>query len=68
MLFIVLGIALETMHAFKVGSYLNAGNEIRRLMWTLAHAHGTLLALVHLAFGATVALSGSPQPKSRRGA
>lgn len=65
LLFIALGIVLETMHAFKVGSYLNAGNETRRLMWTLAHAHGTLLALVHVAFGATVALAGSSPTRSQ---
>jgi hypothetical protein len=65
LLFIALGIALETLHAFKRGSYLNAGNETRRLMWTLAHAHGTLLALVHVAFGATVALSGCPPTRCR---
>ena len=65
LLFVGLGVVLETLHAFKVGSYLNVGNETRRLMWTLAHAHGTLLALVHVAFGATVALSGSPQPRNR---
>src|ERR1041384_1548243 len=44
LLFVGLGVVLETMHAFKVSSYLNVGNETRRLMWTLAHAHGTLLA------------------------
>ena len=27
---------------------------MRRLMWTLAHAHGTLLGLVHIAFAVTV--------------
>ena len=66
LLFVGLGVFLETLHAFKVGSYLNVGNETRRLMWTLAHAHGTLLALVHLGFGATVALSASPQRQRRR--
>ena len=61
LVFVGLGVVLETLHAFKVPSYLNVGNETRRLMWTLAHAHGTLLALVHLAFGATLALTGRPQ-------
>ena len=28
---------------------------MRRLMWTLAHTHGTLLAVVNIAFAATVA-------------
>jgi len=52
--FLLLGIALETLHGFKVGAYLNVSNETRRLMWTLAHAHGTLLGLVNIAFGVTL--------------
>ena len=52
-----LGLLLESLHGFKVGAYLDASNETRRLMWTLAHAHGTLLGLVHVAFGATVRLA-----------
>ncbi len=55
LLFVLLGFALEVLHALKVGLYLNVSNETRRLMWTLAHAHGTLLALVQLGFAATVA-------------
>ncbi len=54
LLFLTLGIALEALHAFKVGSYLSVANETRRLMWTLAHAHGTLLGLVNLAFASTL--------------
>jgi hypothetical protein len=38
------GIALEAMHGFKLGAYLE--DPMRRLMWTLAHAHGALLSLV----------------------
>ena len=53
LLFLTLGIVLEAMHGLKVGWYLNVTNEARRLMWTLAHTHGTLLGLVHLAFSAT---------------
>jgi len=52
----VLGIVLESLHGFKVRWYLDVSNETRRLMWTLAHAHGTLLALVHIAFAATLRL------------
>jgi hypothetical protein len=48
--FIGLGIALETLHGFKVGFYLDPVHRLRRLLWTLAHAHGTLLSLVHIAF------------------
>lgn len=53
-LFVSLGLVLESLHAFKVGAYLDVENETRRLMWRLAHAHGTLLALLHVAYGLTV--------------
>ena len=46
-----LGLALEALHLFKAPVYMDAANETRRLMWTLAHAHGTLLSLVHILFG-----------------
>ena len=49
--FLLLGATLETLHGFKVGFYLDASNETRRLMWTLAHAHGTLLSVVNVAAG-----------------
>lgn len=54
LLFGAAGLVLESFHGFKVGLYLDVGNDTRRLMWTLAHAHGTLLALVHLAWAMTV--------------
>ena len=54
LLFLSLGIALEVMHALKVGFYMDESNKTRRLMWTLAHTHGTLLSLVHIAFGLTL--------------
>lgn len=54
LVFLTLGLALEALHGFKVQAYLNVMNETRRLMWTLAHAHGTLLALAHVAFAFTV--------------
>jgi hypothetical protein len=47
------GVVLEALHAFKVGAYLDVGNDTRRLLWTLAHAHGTLIGLLHLAFAVT---------------
>ena len=56
LVFLTLGIVLEAMHGLKVGWYLNVGNDTRRLMWTLAHAHGVLLGLVHVAFALTVRL------------
>ena len=49
-----LGLLLETLHGFKVAAYLDLANETRRLMWTLAHAHGIGLALVHLLFAMQV--------------
>jgi len=50
LVFLTLGIALEALHGLKVGWYLDVSNEARRFMWTLSHAHGTLVALVNLAF------------------
>jgi hypothetical protein len=52
--YLTLGIGLELLHAFKVRWYLDVGNEARRLLFTLAHAHGVLVALVNIAFGATL--------------
>ena len=54
LLFATLGIILETMHGFKIDWYLDVGNETRRLMWRLAHAHGGLLAIVNIAFALTL--------------
>lgn len=59
--FALLGLALESMHAFKWDGYLTADHETRRLLWRLGHAHGTLLALVHLGFAATIARA-APRP------
>jgi hypothetical protein len=53
LVFLSLGGCLETLHGFKIGWYVDVGNEMRRLMFTLAHAHGTALALVNIAAGLT---------------
>jgi hypothetical protein len=53
LVFLSLGGMLEIFHGFKVGWYVDVGNEMRRLMFTLAHAHGTALALVNIAAGLT---------------
>jgi uncharacterized membrane protein len=53
LVFLSLGGTLETLHGFKIGWYVDVGNETRRLMFTLAHAHGTLLALINIAAGLT---------------
>lgn len=66
LVFLLLGLLLEAMHGIKLGWYLNAGNETRRLMWTLAHAHGTLVALVHLAFAAVLSSAPGFQGPRRR--
>jgi hypothetical protein len=52
--FLTLGVILETLHGFKIGWYLDANADTRRLMFTLAHAHGTLLGLVNIAVGLTL--------------
>ncbi len=57
-LFLAMGIALEVLHGLKLGLYLDVSNETRRLMWTLAHAHGTLVALVNIAFALTLSTLG----------
>jgi hypothetical protein len=64
LLFLTLGIVLETLHGFKVGYYLDPAHRTRRLLWTLAHAHGTLLALIHIAFA--VGLTGFGRWTERR--
>ena len=58
LLFATAGLGLEALHGFKVGGYLDVGQETRRLMWTLAHAHGTLLSLIHIAWGASLVVLG----------
>ena len=40
------GVTLEALHGFKVQAYL--ASEMRREMWRLAHAHGTLLGILCL--------------------
>src|SRR2546429_5968681 len=53
LVFLSLGGAVEALHGLKVGWYVDVGNDMRRLMFTLAHAHGTALALVNIAAGLT---------------
>ena len=53
LVFLSLGGVLETLHGFKVSWYVDIGNEMRRLMFTLAHAHGTALALVNVVAAVT---------------
>jgi hypothetical protein len=43
-----MGVTLEALHGFKVRWYL--ASEMRRELWRLAHAHGTLLGILCLVF------------------
>lgn len=52
--YLLLGVLLEGFHAMKAGVYLDVGNETRRLLFRLAHAHGTLLALVNIVYALTL--------------
>jgi len=51
LVFVVLGIVLEALHGLKVAWYLEIAHQPRRFTWTLAHAHGTLLAVVNVLLG-----------------
>lgn len=48
--FATMGFVLEAAHGLKLRWYLDTTNESRRLMLTLSHAHGTLLAMINVAF------------------
>lgn len=61
--FVTLGVGLEALHAFKAPLYLGVDQGARRLMWTLGHAHGIGLSLVHVAFAATLSLARSPMAR-----
>ena len=52
--FICLGLTLELLHGFKISWYLDSSNETRRLMFTLAHAHGALLAIINIIFALSI--------------
>jgi hypothetical protein len=54
LIFAGLGFMLETLQGFKVPLYVDVSNDTRRLMWTLAHAHGVGLALIHVLFAVTL--------------
>lgn len=53
--FVAAGLVLEALHGLKLAGYLDPANALRREMWTLAHAHGALIAIVNLVFAAFVA-------------
>lgn len=49
LVYLSLGLGLEGLHGFKIAWYLDF--ETRRLMWTLAHAHGVLLSVLCIGLG-----------------
>jgi hypothetical protein len=59
LVYAALGLALEALHGFKVAAYLDVDNDTRRLMWRLAHTHGTLLAAINILFALTLHASGA---------
>ncbi len=65
-LFLTLGIILETLHGFKIGAYLNVSNSTRRLLWTLAHAHGTLFGVLNILFSGALQRLPEWGPKPRK--
>ncbi len=64
--FLCTGVVLEALHGFKAGFYLDVSNETRRHLWTLGHAHGSLLALVNVVFGVCLAVVPAADPTARR--
>lgn len=60
-LFAGLGLVLESLHGFKLAAYLD--HETRRSMWRLAHAHGALLGLIHLAYAGQLGRARGSEPK-----
>jgi len=65
LVFLTMGLVLEALHAIKAQSYLGVHEETRRLMWTLAHAHGTLLGVLNLGFAFTLRFAGKWTEKRR---
>ncbi len=57
--FATTGLVLEGLHGLKLGWYLSVTSETRRMMLTLSHAHGTLLALINIAYAAALGAVGS---------
>ena len=58
LVFLTLGAILEGFHGLKLQWYVEVANHTRRLMWTLGHAHGTLLGLINIAFAVSLGFIG----------
>src|SRR5580765_6607361 len=65
LVFLTGGLILESLHGLKSQAYLGVHQEMRRLMWTLAHAHGTLLSVVNLGFAFMVHVASQWSEKRR---
>lgn len=63
--FVALGVVLDSLHAFKVGFYLDVGAETRRFMWTLAHAHGLGFGVLHLIQASLLRADAFPSASAR---
>ena len=50
--FLTFGLVLESFHLIKLPFYLDI--RLRRELWTLAHAHGTLMGVFSILFGLSV--------------
>jgi hypothetical protein len=57
------GIVLEALQGFKAAPYLEDG--LRRQMWTLAHAHGTLLSIAGLVLAWAGPIASLPERRAR---
>jgi hypothetical protein len=55
--FASIGLLLESLHGFKLAALVD--HETRQTMWRLAHAHGAVLGLVHLALAQQLAMQGA---------
>ena len=64
LVFLGLGFLLEALWGFRIQWFV--ADETRRTMWRLAHAHGTLISLMHVVFGVTLAATGLAGPRIRR--
>lgn len=62
---LLVGLVLEGLHGLKAGWYLETGHATRRHLLTLGHAHGTLLALLNLAFAAVLPRLAGFTPRGR---
>ena len=63
-LFAGLGLTLEAMNGLKLGFYLDADNALRRELWRLGHAHGTLLSLVQVGYASALAQGWLPEDRA----